>query len=365
MKLENLRSRNGFCFEKINEEERILYRRFFVYIVKHLIRNQQRGAPEMAFVKSADCEVHEMNLVTAMKNEEMKTANQTIQGSQNHQATAARQVYAPDPKNDAEGKRVPNPALHDVLPDLMASLYAYCMSLTKSVTETEDLVQETCLKGLTSVAVQDQERMGAFNWEAYLIRIARNTWIDGIRKQEKLCSILAEMKPVMSEFMEEGSFEEMESAVQILVHTLPPWQRAIYILREIMGYKAAETAEMLRTTEGAVKAALNRARTALSKVRHKLVEAGMDAALEQETMEEPADLEQEQLRSYLMAFRQGDTTRLIDLCLNRTDDPMAVAGTILQQTLPSRAMQPVMYGYATSSTNSMSYGGGYTVIIAA
>lgn len=317
----------------------------------------------MAFVKSADCEVYEMNIVTAMRNDKL---NQTNQGSQNHQANAANQIYALDHKNDAESKRVPTSTLHEVLPDLMASLYAYCMSLTKSVTETEDLVQETCLKGLSSAVVQASERADAsFNWEAYLIRIARNTWIDGIRKQEKLRSILDEMKPVTFEFAKEEYFEELESAVQLLIHTLPPWQRAIYILREIMGYKAAETAEMLRTTEGAVKAALNRARTALSRARHKFEEAGMDAALEQGTMEEPADLEQEQLRSYLMAFRQGDTARLIDLCLNRTDDPMAVAGTILQQTLPSQAMQPVMYGYATSSTNSMSYGGGYTVIMAA
>jgi|GEM_PF-1003204 RNA polymerase sigma-70 factor (ECF subfamily) len=322
----------------------------------------------MAFVKSADCEVYEMNIVIAMKNKKMKATYQTNQGSQKqqkHQDTATNQTYAIDRKNEAEDKRIPTSTLHDALPDLMASLYAYCMSLTKSVTETEDLVQETCLKGLSSAVVQASERSGAFNWEAYLIRIARNTWIDGIRKQEKLSSILAEMKSVLFEFTDEGSFEELESAVQILVHTLPPWQRAIYILREIMGYKAAETAEMLRTTEGAVKAALSRARATITKVRYKLENAGIDSALEQGTREEPADLEQDQLRNYLMAFRQGDTARLIDLCLNRTDDPMAVAGTILQQVLPSRAMQPVMFDTATPSTNSLSYGGGYTVIMAA
>ncbi|UOK64897.1 hypothetical protein MT997_11150 [Paenibacillus sp. OVF10] len=69
----------------------------------------------------------------------------------------------------------------------------------------------------------------------------------------------------------------------------------------------------------------------------------------------------EELRSYLLAFRNGDTAQIIDLCLNRSDDPMAVAGTILQQTLPSPSMQPMMYGYPTSGMNSMSYGGGYTV----
>ncbi|MCM3135464.1 RNA polymerase sigma factor [Paenibacillus polysaccharolyticus] len=327
----------------------------------------------MAFVKSADCEVnrleHEWSNTRNYKTDHVGDGgitNQTNQASPINQITTTNQRYDMDCTKDADGKRVSCPTLHDVLPDLMASLYAYCMSLTKSVTETEDLVQETCLKGLSSEVVQASERSDtSFNWEAYLIRIARNTWIDGIRRQEKLRSILAEMKPVMSECTEEESFEELESAVQLLVHTLPPWQRAIYILREILGYKAAETAEMLRTTEGAVKAALNRARTAVSKVRHNLQEAGIESAVEQGTMKEPADLEQEQLRNYLMAFRQGDAARLIDLCLNRMDDPMAVAGTILQQVLPSQAMQPVMYGYATSSTNSMNYGRANTVIMAA
>ena len=289
----------------------------------------------MAFVKSADCEVnrlqHEWSNTRNTKTDHVGNggiANQTNQASPINQITTTNQRYVMDCTKHADGRRVLYPTLHDVLPDLMASLYAYCMSLTKSVTETEDLVQETCLKGLSSAVVQASERSDDFNWEAYLIRIARNTWIDGIRKQEKLCSILVEMKPAISEYTEENTLEDLESAVQILVHTLPPWQRAIYILREIMGYKAAETAEMLRTTEGAVKAALNRARKAVSKVRHNLQEAGIEAALEQREMEESADLEQTHLRHYLLAFRQGDTARLIDLCLNRTDDPMAVAGTI-------------------------------------
>ncbi|MGQ8871040.1 RNA polymerase sigma factor [Paenibacillus sp. TSA_86.1] len=320
----------------------------------------------MAFVKSVECEVNKLqyewsNTRSYYTTNDVKNAEKT---NEIYGTIALHETNLADSTND-DKKSKPDPTLHDVLPDLMGSLYAYCMSLTKSVTETEDLVQETCLKGLSSAAVQPSERTGAFNWEAYLIRIARNTWIDGIRKQEKLRSILGDMKLVMSEFTEEESFEELESAVQLLVHTLSPWQRTIYLLREIMGYKAAETAEMLSTTEGAVKAALNRARTTLSKVRYQFEQTGMDATLEQGAMEGCTQLDQEQLRSYLRAFRLGDTARLIDLCLNRTDDPMAVAGTILQQTLPSPSMQPVMYGNATYGMNLMPYGGGYTVIMAA
>lgn len=247
------------------------------------------------------------------------------------------------------------------LPSLLGSLYAYCMSLTGSVWETEDLVQDTCVKALSSSAARRTGMTEDMNWEAYLIRVARNTWIDAIRKRENLASKLESMKPFMQEFEEEERFEEVESAVQILVDELPPWQRAIYMLRDLMGYTTVETAELLDTTEGAVKAALSRARSALAKVRHSLNETDADQTNQLEEYQQ----NREELRSYLLAFRSGDTARLIDLCLNQTDDPMAVAGTILQQTLPSKSMQPVMYSYSSSGTNSMSYGGGYTVSMVA
>ncbi|WP_413404851.1 RNA polymerase sigma factor [Paenibacillus amylolyticus] len=259
--------------------------------------------------------------------------------------------------NGNDRKNQLNPSIHTVLPDLMGSLYAYCLSLTKSVPDTEDLVQETCLKVLSSSVVGTYGMNKDINWEAYMIRIARNSWIDILRQRERLAYKLDSLKPLLHEMEEERQFEELESAVQLLVNTLPPWQRVIYVLRELMGYRAAETAEMLDTTEGAVKAALSRARSAIAEVRHRLEQSDAELQYEEGAVED----NREELRSYLLAFRNGDTARIIDLCLNRTDDPMAVAGTILQQTLPSPSTQPMMYGYSTSGMNSMSYGGGYTV----
>ncbi|WP_340016147.1 RNA polymerase sigma factor [Paenibacillus sp. FSL K6-1318] len=286
----------------------------------------------MAFVKSVDCRINRPH-------DDGKKDKSDIESGGN------------------AGKNQLNQSIHAVLPDLMGSLYAYCLSLTKSVPDTEDLVQETCLKVLSSSVVGTSGMNKDINWEAYLIRIARNSWIDILRQRERLAYKLDSLKPLLHEMEEERRFEELESAVQLLVDKLPPWQRVIYVLRELMGYKAAETAEMLDTTEGAVKAALSRARYAIAEVRHRLEQSDAELQCEAGTVEN----NREELRSYLLAFRNGDTARIIDLCLNRTDDPMAVAGTILQQTLPSPSMQPMMYGYSTSGMNSMSYGGGYTV----
>jgi len=289
----------------------------------------------MAFVKSVDCRINRPH----DNRNQVKPYIQT-----GHQAE-----YSMEQK------------LERVLPDLMSTLYAYCLSLTGSVWEAEDLVQDTCVKILASSAMQTLSTKQEMNWEAYLIRMARNTWIDVIRKREKLACKLDSLKPFMQEFAEEERFEEIESAVQILVDELPPWQRAIYILRELMGYTTAETAQMLDTSEGAVKAALNRARSALERVRrsHQETEGGAASGAGEDSTSA------EQLRSYLMAFRSGDTARLIDLCLNRTDDPVAVAGTILQQSLPSPSTQPMMYGDSNASMTSMMYGGGYAALMVA
>ncbi|WP_458125773.1 RNA polymerase sigma factor [Paenibacillus sp. Z3-2] len=290
----------------------------------------------MAFVKSVDCRINRPH-------DDGKKDKSNIESGGN------------------AGQNQLNRSIHAVLPDLMGSLYAYCLSLTKSVPETEDLVQETCLKVLSSSVVGTYGMNKDINWEAYLIRIARNSWIDILRQRERLAYKLDSLKPLLHEIEEERQFEELESAVQLLIDELPPWQRAIYVLRELMGYKAAETAEMLDTTEGAVKAALSRARSAIAEVRRKLEQSDTELQYEEGTVAN----NREELRSYLLAFRNGDTARIIDLCLNQTDDPMAVAGTILQQALPSPSMQPMMYGYSTSGTNSMSYGGGYTVTMVA
>jgi len=292
----------------------------------------------MAFVKSVDCRINRPF------HEQKQIANRNM----NHGTKPITMpAYSGDPgisTGNAQQETGINKAPAASLTETLGSLYAYCMTLTGSVWETEDLVQETCLKAWSSTHAGQKDASPEMNWEAYLVRTARNTWIDQLRKRARLSQKLDSLKPLLADTEHEERFEDLELAVRLLVNGLPPWQRVIYMLRDLLGYTAAETADLLDTTEGAVKAALSRARAALAKIRQRLHDSGSDdpsAGPGYGLREDEQGAEQ--LRSYLRAFRTGDAVALIDLCLNRSDDPMAVAGTILQ-ALPSQTMQPVLHG---------------------
>ncbi|MGR6542495.1 RNA polymerase sigma factor [Paenibacillus tundrae] len=287
----------------------------------------------MAFVKSVDCRINR---------------------SHDH-VNQPHNPYTPPHMNTGDSFQVDD--LHAVFFDAQRSLYAYCLSITGSREDAEDLVQETFAKVLSSFSVHKSGAERDINWEAYLIRIARNAWMDVLRKRQRLHCKMDGLKPLIEEMAEEEPLEELDTAVEILIKELPSWQRVIYMLRELLGYTAAEAAEMLDTTEGAVKSALRRARMTIAEIRDQLNDPDADEA--REVSEERIHIEE--LRGYLLALRRGDTARLIDLCLNQTDDPMAVASTILQQALPSSTMQPMMNSYAISG----SHGGGYTVSMVA
>jgi len=88
---------------------------------------------------------------------------------------------------------------------------------------------------------------------------------------------------------------------------LPARQRAVLILRDVLGWRAAEVAKLLGTTPVAVKSSLQRARARLEQV----------APAQDEVAELPgADL-RELLNRYVTAFESADITRLMRLL---TDD---------------------------------------------
>lgn len=200
------------------------------------------------------------------------------------------------------------------LSTLRDHLLRYCEQLSGSRDEAEDLVQTTLLKGLAVVQGKPHP-----NKDALLRRIAKNTWIDKVRKQRpyRLCDP-GEMAAVAGSSEPSLERSELESAIYLLIQRLTRQQQAVFLLNEAFEYTDRETAELLGISRGAVKAALHRARMRL---------ASMSAAGEVT----PAMDESQQaiLKAYVSAFQAADVRALIQLCEGGVFDAVQATGKVL------------------------------------
>lgn len=150
--------------------------------------------------------------------------------------------------------------------EMRCALYRYCLSLTSSTWDAEDLVQETCLRALPVINGTLQHP----NPTAYLLRTAKNIAIDQARRKnaaDRMLEVMKRNEAVLSRLYEEAP--ELDNVLRLLIRHLSPLQRTVFLLKELFGYKNAEVAGKLATSEGAVKAALHRARTTIDKWRNR------------------------------------------------------------------------------------------------
>lgn len=146
------------------------------------------------------------------------------------------------------------------------ALWRYCLRLTGSPWDAEDLLQETLMKAFARLT-----HWQPLDARPYIFRVSTNTWIDQQRRTRL---------PVGS--LDESSLEPAEhtpdpgaalAAMEHLVQRLPPRQRVVVLLTDVFHFTAAEVAGMIGSTEGAVKAVLHRARTSLRDARDPVDEA--------------------------------------------------------------------------------------------
>jgi RNA polymerase sigma-70 factor (ECF subfamily) len=214
---------------------------------------------------------------------------------------------------------------------LQSVVQRYCLSLTKSVWDAEDLAQDTWLKGINIIKGTEHN-----NPEALLIRIAKNTWIDQSRRKNIWTRIVRQEKP--KEFTSNQGILVIEEALHALIKHLSPLQRTVFLLRDVFGYSIRETADMLGTTAGAIKAALHRARESLEAVKKEL-EFGSLSLPEEESMEA-------YLRAFAIAYQMEDISRLVELA--QMDIVEAAAAVNMVQNRLLRHSIPLRH---TGSTN--------------
>ncbi len=163
-------------------------------------------------------------------------------------------------------------------------LQVHVYRIVGSAQDAEDLVQETLLAAWRGLE-QFQERASVRSW---LYRIATNRSLDALRaRRRRLEDQRMTQMPEPTQFNEpvwlspypdvllegvpdeapgpDARYEAKETvglAFIVGLQHLPPQQRAVLMLRDVLGYRAAEVAEMLDTSEASVNSLLRRARAA-------------------------------------------------------------------------------------------------------
>jgi RNA polymerase sigma-70 factor, ECF subfamily len=156
-----------------------------------------------------------------------------------------------------------------VTPDVIEShrpeLTRYCARKLGSQFDAEDAVQETLIRAWRS-ADRLQEPAALRPW---LYRIAGNVCIDSANRLARLPVPTEEQLEPRDRVPEPDpaelalARENLQLALTAMVDCLPPRQRAVLVLREILCWRAAEVADVLATTVAAVNSALQRAHATL------------------------------------------------------------------------------------------------------
>jgi RNA polymerase sigma-70 factor (ECF subfamily) len=194
-------------------------------------------------------------------------------------------------------------------------LTAHCYRMLGSPFEAEDAVQETLLRAWRSL----DRFEGRSSLRSWLYRIATNVCLDQLDGKERRARPMdlgpagapvienlrtpevPWLQPLPTDPAEETEAREtVRLAFVAALQHLPPRQRAVLILCEVLRWQAAEVAELLETSTASVNSALQRARATLEQV---------DASPETVAGEPDREL----LERYVKAFEDYDLDALTQL----------------------------------------------------
>ncbi len=158
-------------------------------------------------------------------------------------------------------------AFAEIVYTFQDAVYNLCYRLLGERTEAEDAAQEAFLKAYSNLRRYDPERA----FKTWLLTIASNHCIDRLRKRRMTQvsidePIQATLSLASSDPLPEQAAlsSERSRLIQAILNELPDDYRAAVTLRYWYDYSYAEIAEILQTTESAIKSRLFRARQMLA-----------------------------------------------------------------------------------------------------
>ncbi|HLO28698.1 MAG TPA: sigma-70 family RNA polymerase sigma factor [Anaerolineales bacterium] len=189
-------------------------------------------------------------------------------------------------------------------------LQVHCYRILGSLHDAEDLVQETFLRAWRRLDTYE----GRASFRSWLYKIATNACLDFLDQQRSRRLLpnaslpradpragitppapeMTWLEPFPDEWLSdsaainpEARYTDSESvslSFLTALQVLPPRQRAVLILRDVLDFSAIETADVLELTVSSVNSALHRARTTLSqRYRHEKMEATTLSATDERT----------------------------------------------------------------------------------
>jgi RNA polymerase sigma-70 factor (ECF subfamily) len=206
-----------------------------------------------------------------------------------------------------------------------AELRGYCYRMLGSAFDADDAVQDTLVKAWQGIGSFE----GRSSLRSWIYRIATNVCLDSLRSRQRRALPMdlsgpvsamtapTEVRPeatwiepmpqgdLVSPADDPGQRAVMQDSVRLAfvaaLQMLPPRQRAVLILREVLAWQASEVAELLETSVASVNSALQRARATLGAT---------------DLQAPPAPLSedhQELLGRYVKAFEAYDISSLVQL----------------------------------------------------
>jgi len=151
-----------------------------------------------------------------------------------------------------------NGGLEHWLAEMRPRLHAFCGRMMGSAIDGEDVVQEALARAVSGYA----DAAPVLRPEAWLFRIARNAAVDALRRKRGETLDLAD-QDVTDQNADSAARAEVTLGFTAFL-PLPAPQRASVVLVDVLGYSLAETASILETSVGAVKATLHRGRGRLA-----------------------------------------------------------------------------------------------------
>ena len=208
-------------------------------------------------------------------------------------------------------------------------LTGYCYRMLGSSFEAEDAVQDTMVR-----AWRNYEKFeGRSSLRSWLYRIATNVCLDMLSAGNKRARPVdlsdstplaqaalspradntwlepmpdARVLPTVADPAEAAvAKESVRLAFMAALQQLPPKQRAVLILREVLAWRANEVAELLDTSVASVNSALQRARATLAERDDKAADAAVSDPLDEE--------QRKLLERYVAAFEGYDMAALTAL----------------------------------------------------